>query len=817
MTQATANFPTETRVVIIGGGIMGCSVAYHLAKFGVPDVVLVERKQLTSGTTWHSAAQVRQLRSSANLTRIIKNSVALYSSLEAETGQATGWRQTGSLSIATSDDRLTHIKRQAALANLFDVPAEVVDRDMAAALWPLMNADDIIGAVHAPTDGRVNPSDTCAALIKGAKAGGVQVFEDTAVTGFEKTGDRISAVVTERGRIACQTVVLTAGLWSREVARLADVNAPLYACEHFYLLTKPIAEVTAHLPTLSDHDGHLYIRDDVEGLLVGCFEPNAKPLPMDKLPKDFAFDLLNEDWDHFEPMMMNALHRLPCLETAEVRMLLNGPESFTSDGQFMLGESADLKGFFLGCGMNSMGVGSGGGAGRALAEWIVEGQPTMDLWPLDPRRFAPWQNVKAALHERIPEELGLHYAISYPGRQYASVRDLRLTPLHDSLKARGARFGQRVGWERAEYFVPAGQIIADTLSFARPPWFDIAAAEHRAARENVVITDQSSFAKLLLAGPDAASVLGRLCANDVDVEPGRVVYTPMLNTRGGIESDLTLLREAEDRYLIVTGTGQATKDADWIRRHMPEGAHAHLIDVTSGLAVIGVAGPNARSLMQLVSPDDLSNEGFRFYSHREIEIGYGKARAARLSYTGELGWELYVPTEVAAHVYGALLDAGADLGVMDLGLHAMSSLRIEKGFRAWGHDITAGDTPLEAGLGFTVKLDGNRDFIGRDALLKQRDAGLGRRLVFLTLDDPDAVPLGGEPILAAGTPVGQVTSATFGHTVGKPICIGYIDRTPAEIEAMAAMGVAIDIARRIFPAALSVNAPYDPKGERVRM
>jgi len=815
MAETSKQLPGETQVVVIGGGIMGCSVAYHLAKFGIPDVVLVERKQLTAGTTWHSAAQVRQLRSSANLTRMIKNSVALYSSLEDETGQATGWHQTGSLSIATNPDRLTHVKRQAALSTLFDVDAEVVDAAEARRLWPLMNADDVIGAVHARTDGRVNPSDTCAALIKSAKAAGVQVFEDTEVTGFERTAGRISAVVTERGRIQCQTVALTTGLWSREVARLAGVNAPLYACEHFYLLTKPIDGITPHLPTLSDHDGYLYIRDEVEGLLVGCFEPNAKPLPLENLPKDFAFDLLNEDWDHFEPMMMNAMHRLPCLETAEVRMLLNGPESFTTDGQFMLGESADLAGFFLGCGMNSMGVGSGGGAGRALAEWIVEGRATMDLWELNPMRFAPWQNVKAALHERIPEELGLHYVISYPGRQHATVRDLRVTPLHDRLKVRGARFGQRGGWERAEYFVPEGESVSEELTFACPPWFDIAAAEHNAAREAVVLADQSSFAKFLLAGPDAAAVLGHLCANNTDVAPGRVVYTAMLNEQGGIESDLTLIRQSDDRYLIVTGTGQATKDADWIRRNMPAGARAELIDVTSSLAVIGVAGPKSRELLSRVSPDDVSKDGFRPYSHREIEVGYAKVSAARLSYTGELGWELYVPAEFAAHVYDTLIEAGQDLGVRDLGVHAMTSLRVEKGFRAWGHDITAAETPLEAGLEFAVRLDGNRDFIGREALLKQRQDGPAKRLVFLTLDDADAVPIGGEPILFGDVPVGQVTSATFGHTIGRPVCIGYIDRPPAEIEAMAD-ALAVDIACVAHAASISFEPPYDPRSERAR-
>ena len=568
------SLPPETQVVIIGGGIMGCSVAYHLAKSGCPDVVLLERKQLTSGTAWHSAAQVRQLRSSANLTQLIRHSAELYASLEAETGQATGWLRTGSLSIATNPDRLIHIKRQASLARLYGVEAHVVDAAEAADLWPFMRGDDVIGAVFSPDDGRVNPSDVCAALIKAAKASGVQVFEDTPVTGFEKQAGRISAVTTESGRIACQSVVLCAGLWSRQVAALAGVSAPLYACEHFYLLTKPIDGIDGHLPTLSDHDGHLYIRDDVGGLLVGCFEPGAKPLPIDALPQGFAFDLLNEDWDHFEPMMVNALHRLPVLETAEVRTLVNGPESFTPDGAFILGESPDLDGFYLGCGMNSVGMASGGGVGRALAEWIMDGRPSTDLWEVDPRRFQPFQNNLRALHDRIPEELGLHYAVSYPGREPETARGIRRTPLHDRLAARGARFTQVAGWERPRFFDPAGDVDTETLSFGRPPWFERVAAEHRAAREAVALIDQSMSCKLRLDGADAEAVLQRLCANDMAVEPGRMVYTAMLNERGGYENDIVAVRLDWDAYLLLTGTAKPGRDKDWVRRNMSEDARA---------------------------------------------------------------------------------------------------------------------------------------------------------------------------------------------------------------------------------------------------
>ena len=814
MSAPKKDFPSAAAAVVIGGGIMGCSTLYHLAKAGVKDVVLIERKQLTSGTTWHSAAQVRRLRSTASLTQLIGHSADLYQSLEAETGQATGWVQKGSLSIAASPDRLTHIKRQAALAHLFGAEAEVIDAAEAGRHWPLMRTDDILGAVFTPLDGRVNPSDVCAALVKGAKAYGARVYEDTAVTGFERVGGRISAVMTEHGRVETPRVALCAGLWSRDIAKLADVHAPLYACEHFYLLTEDMDGIGGHLPTLSDHDGHLYMRDDVGGMLVGCFEPNAKPLPMDKLPKDFAFDLLNEDWDHFEPMLMNAIHRIPALEEAGARMLLNGPESFTPDGQFLLGESPELGGFFLGCGMNSVGVASGGGAGRALAEWMIEGRPTMDLWEVDVRRFAPFQSNLRALHERIPEELGLHYAISYPGRQPATVRGVRRTAFHDQLAQKGARFGVRAGWERAEFFVSDGSELAETLTFGRPPWFGKMAAEHNAARENVVVIDQSSFAKFFLEGPGAVPLLQRLCANDIDVTPGRVVYTAMLNEDGGIESDLTVFRLQEDRFLLVTGTGQAVKDAQWIRRHMNDtDGSVVLTDVTGGTAVLGLAGPRSEELLARISADDVSVGAFPCYEHREIEAGYGLVRAARLSYTGEAGFELYIPTEFAAGVYDALFDAGVDMGLADAGTLALTSLRVERGFRAWGHDITAADTPFEAGLGFAVKFDKATEFIGREALLRQRDAGLERRLVFLTAGDPESYPIGGEPILFDGSPIGQVTSAAYGHTIGRALCMGYVERSPEEILAMAETGgFALDIACEAHGVRVSFDAPYPGAG-----
>ncbi len=811
------DLPAGAKVVVIGGGVIGCSTAYHLAKLGCPDVVLLEREKLTSGTTWHSAAQVRQLRSTRNLTRLIQYSRELYASLEAETGQATGWSETGSLSIATNPDRFTHLRRQASLARAFGIAAEEVSLDAAARLWPLMRRDDVIGAVYSPSDGRVNPSDLCAALAKGARKHGAKIFEDVTVTGFGRRDGRVTAVETDQGRIDCESVAVCAGLWSLRVAALAGVGAPLYACEHFYLLTKPIAGISGHLPTLSDHDGHLYIRDEVGGLLVGCFEPRGKPLALEDLPERFAFGLLNEDWDHFEPMMLNAMHRIPALETAEVRTLLNGPESFTPDDRFLLGEAPELRGFYLGCGMNSVGVASGGGAGRALAEWILEGRPTMDLWPVDVRRFAPFHNALAALRERVPEVLGKHYAVAYPGREPETARNLRLGPLHTRLAAVGARFGQRFGWERPLWFDPEGRVRDETLTFGRPAWFDAVAAEHRAVREAVAVFDQTSFGKLLLRGPDAEALLQRLCANDMAVPPSRCVYTQMLNQEGGIESDLVVQRLGDEAYFLVTGTQQATRDADWIRRHIDSKDRVHLTDVTSAYAVLGVAGPKSRELLGRISDADLSNAAFPFYRWREIEIGAAVVRAARLSYSGELGWELYIPTEFAAAVYDLVCEAGADLGLRDAGAHAMTSLRLEKGYRAWGHDMTPDDTPDEAGLGFAVKPAKNADFIGRDALLRRREEGLSRRLFSFTLDDPETLPLGDEPIFRDGACVGQVTSAAFGHTMGRAVALGYVRLNGASADDLVgAASFEFEIAGERFAATASLTAPYDPKGERQR-
>ena len=771
----SSTLPAEASVIIIGGGIVGASTAYHLVKAGVQDVLLLERNKLTCGTTWHSAAQVRQLRSGENLTRLIRYSAELYARLEADTGQATGWLQTGSLSIATHADRRIHIRRQAVLAQSFGVEAEIIGPRDAAELWPLMRSDDVLEAVWSPGDGRVNPSDLVLALIKGARAGGLTVVEDAPVIGFRTRNGRIATVETTAGSTACKSVVNCAGLWGREVSAFAGVACPLYACEHFYLLTQPVGAGLPHLPTLSDHDGCLYIRDDVGGLLVGCFEPNPKPIGLDELPRDFAFDLLNEDWDHFEPMLENAVHRIPALADAQVRMLLNGPESFTPDGAFLLGESAELPGFYLGCGMNSMGVASAGGAGMALAAWIVDGHPPFELSPVDARRFGSFHASMRALRERIPETLALHYAISFPHREPKTARGLRLSPLHDRHRARGAHFVQRFGWERPAFFCREGELLDETLTFGRPAWLSISAREHHAARDAVALFDQSSFGKLRVKGPDAERLLQRLCANDVAVAPGRCVYTQMLNIRGGIESDLVAMRLAGDDYLLVTGTGQAVRDRAWLERHREKHERAAVIDQTSAFAVLSLAGPRSQALLAAASGDPGAAGSLSRYCHGEIELGCVIARAARLSYSGEDGFELYVPVASALHVYDLLHQEGIAFGLQDAGIHALSSLRIEAGMRAFGHDLTSDDDPYSAGLGFAVKPEKGVDFLGREALLARRDKHSTRRLVSLRVEDGDVYIIGGEPVRLKNGFVGRVTSAAFGHTLGRCVALAWID------------------------------------------
>jgi glycine cleavage system T protein len=809
------SLPSHARVVIIGGGIVGCSVAYHLTKLGWRDVVLLERRELSCGTTWHAAGLVGQLRSSHNLTRLARYGAVLYEGLEAETGQATGFRRCGSISVARTPERLIELKRGASMARCFGVDVEVIAPSEAGRLWPLMRTDDLAGAVWIPGDGRTNPIDTTLALARGARAGGATLLENVTVTGVRRDRGAATGVHTDRGDIACEVVVNCAGMWGREVGRMAGVNVPLHAAEHFYIVTEPMAGVTRDLPVLRDTDGYIYVREEVGGLLMGGFEPAAKPWGMAGIPGDFSFSLLPEDWDHFRVLMEQACVRIPAIETAPVRRHVNGPESFTPDNRYMLGEAPELRNFFVAAGFNSVGIASAAGAGQALAEWIVGGAPAMDLWDVDVRRFMPFQGNARYLRERTREVVGLLYAMHWPFRQPETARGVRRSVLHDRLAARGAVFGAVAGWERANWFATDGVEPRYAYTYGRQNWFPCAAAEHRAVREAVGLFDQSSLAKLLLQGPDAAEALQRLCAGDVDVPPGRIVYTQMLNPRGGIECDLTVTRLADDTYLIVTIAAAATHDADWIRRGLGE-ARATLTDVTSALTVLGVMGPRSRTLLGRLTDAGLSSRAFPFGTTREIELGYATVRATRITYVGELGWELYVPTELAAAVYEDVVAAGADLGLRHAGYHAMDSLRMEKGYRSWGHDLGGDDTPLEAGLGFAVAL-GKPGFVGREALLRQREKPLGRRLVMFTLDDPEPLLLGDEPIWRDGVLVGRITSGAYGHTLGRSVGMGYVTHPDGVDAAFLRAGRwELEIALDRFPATASLEPPYDPSSTRVR-
>jgi len=777
--------------------------------------VLLERRDLSCGTTWHAAGLVGQLRSSHNLTRLASYGAVLYEQLEAETGQATGFRRSGSISVARTAERLIELKRGASMAKCFGVEVEVISAREAGRLWPLMRTDDLVGAVWIPRDGRTNPIDTTLALAKGARQGGAALVENVTVTAIRRANGAATGVGTDRGDITCDVVVNCAGMWGREVGRMAGVNVPLHASEHFYIVTEPMAGVTRELPVLRDTDGGIYVREEVGGLLMGGFEPVAKPWGMDGFPRDFAFSLLPEDWEHFRVFMEQAIVRIPVLETAPVRRHVNGPESFTPDNRYMLGEAPELRNFFVAAGFNSVGIASAAGAGKALAEWIVGGEPSMDLWDVDIRRFMPFQGNAHYLYQRTTEVVGLLYAMHWPFRQPASARGVRRSVLHDRLAARGAVFGVVAGWERANWFATAGVEPRYVYTYGRQNWFPCAAGEHRAVRESVGLFDQSSLAKFLLQGPDATTALQRLCANDVDVAPGRIVYTQMLNARGGVECDLTVTRLAEDAYLVVTIAAAATHDADWIRRGIGK-APVTLTDVTSAFTVLGVMGPRSRDLLSRLTDADLSNAAFPFGTAREIEVGQATVRATRITYVGELGWELYVPTEFALGVWEAVVGAGENLGLRHAGYHALDSLRMEKGYRSWGHDIGGEDTPLEAGLGFAVAFEKD-GFVGREALLRQRDKPLARRLVMFTLDDPEPLLLGDEPIHRDGVLVGRITSGAYGHTLGRSVGMGYVTHPDGVDSAFVSAGRwELEIAMERFAATARLEPPYDPKSARVR-
>lgn len=793
------SLPSYASVVVIGGGIMGCSTLYHLAKMGVRDAILLERNKLTSGTTWHSAAQVRALRHSQNLTRMIQYSVNLYSQIEQETGQSVGWIQKGSLSIATNQDRLTHIYRQEALAHAYGVEASSISAEEAKERWPLMNIDDVIGAVWSPDDGRVSPSDVCAALAKGASASGAVFFEETGVKGILTKRGRVYGVETTKGTIMCDAIALCTGLWSREVGAMAGANVPLLACEHFYLLTKPIEGITGNMPTLSDHDGRLYIRDDSGGLLVGCFEPMGKPISPEKLDENFEFGLLPEDWDHIDPMVINAMHRLPALETAEVKSLINGPESFTPDGSFMLGETAETEGLFLGCGLNSIGIASGGGAGMNLAHCIVHGCTAYDLSEADGKRFAPIFNSIEHLMSRAPEILGAHYDIAFPGKQLKTARNLRVLPLDSEYRAANAHFGQFYGWERPLYF---GKKNEPSLTFERPDWFKNVQSEVMLAHEASAIFDSSSFGKIEVKGRDAEAFLMKVCAGFMNRKPDSVIYTAMLNERGTFESDLTAQRIAEDHYRLFVGTNAIMRDMAWLNRNLGS-FDVFLLDSTEKYAVLCLMGPDAARIISECGASELNN--LEYFKSGTARISGKHVRAARMSYVGEAGWEITCLSKNAQAIYSALTEAGAKAA----GLFAQTSMRIEKGFCAMGHELDGDITPIEAGLEFATRKSGG--FIGAEALEERRSNKAVPLVISLVFDDEKAVPLGHEPIYLDNSIIGQTSSCAFGYRIGKPIALGLVKE---HVEGN--LRVKVDIARKLFDATITLGPIFDPNGIRMK-
>ncbi|PWV99988.1 4-methylaminobutanoate oxidase (formaldehyde-forming) [Hoeflea marina] len=811
--------PSKARAVIIGGGVSGCSVAYHLARLGWTDVVLLERKQLTCGTTWHAAGLIGQLRGSQNMTRLAKYSRDLYVRLEEETGIGTGMKQNGSITVALTEERKQEIYRQASLARAFDIDVREISPEEAGQMYPHLNVSDVRAAVHLPLDGQCDPANIAMALAKGARQHGASIIEGVKVIEVLSANGRVTGVVCEQGgeqyTIETEHVVNAAGLWGRDLAAKSGVTVPLHACEHFYIVTEPVPGLS-QLPVLRVPDEQAYYKEDAGKILLGAFELKAKAWPPlgTSVREDFCFDQLPEDFDHFAPILEMAVNRMPMLETVGIHTFFNGPESFTPDDRYYLGEAPEMKGYWVAAGYNSIGIVSSGGAGMALAQWMNDGEPPFDLWEVDIRRAQPFQRNRAYLRERVTETLGLLYADHFPYRQMATARGVRRSPIHEHLKARGAVFGEVAGWERANWFAGEGQAREYEYSWNRQNWFLNQRDEHMAVRTGAGLFDMTSFGKIRVEGRDALAFLQRLCANEMNVEPGRIVYTQMLNSRGGIESDLTVTRLSETAFLLVVPGATLQRDLVWLRKHLAD-EFVVVTDITAAESVLCVMGPKSRELISRISPNDLSNAAHPFGCAREIEIGMGLARAHRVTYVGELGWELYVSTDQTAHVFEALEEAGADIGLKLCGLHTLDSCRIEKAFRHFGHDITDEDHVLEAGLGFAVKT-GKGEFIGREAVLRRQEAGLARRLVQFRLVDPEPLLFHNEALVRDGRIVGTVTSGNYGHFLGGAIGLGYVPCLGESAADMLQSVYEIEVAGTRHAAIAALKPMYDPTAERVR-
>ena len=817
------SLPTRASVVIVGGGIAGCSIAYHLTRIGISDVVLLERGQLTCGTTWHAAGLVGQLRATRNLTELARYTADLFHSLEAETGQATGFRQNGSISVATNAARFEELKRGASMGRTFGLQIDVLSRDEIKERWPLLEVGDLVGGIFIPKDGQTNPIDTTQAFARGAKLRGARIFERTAVNRIRVERGRAAGVETTAGYIAADTVVLCAGMWSRELGSECGVSVPLHAAEHFYIVTEPIAGLPNNLPVLRVYDECAYYKEDAGKLLMGCFEPVAKPWGMAGIPADFSFATLPADYEHFEPLLAAAVRRVPRLGEVGIQLFFNGPESFTPDDRYYIGEAPELRDLFVATGFNSVGIAASGGVGKVVAQWIVDRRPPLDLADVDIRRAQPFQSNRHYLRDRTVETLGLLYAMHWPYYQYQSARGARRSALHDRLLAAGACMGETAGWERPNWFGEPGSTPHYEYSYGRQNWFAACQRECTAVRDAVALFDQASFAKFQVQGRDACSVLGELSTANVDVPAGRIVYTQWLNERGGIEADLTITRVAEHEFLVVTSAICQTRDLSWLRRRIEARADARcaVTDLTAGLAMLGVMGPGSRALLASLSGADLANAAHPFGSSAEIEIGYARVRASRITYVGELGWELYIPGEQLFDVYERLCEAGAGFGLRHAGYHAMAACRVEKGYRHWSHDIGDEDTPLDAGLGFTIAWDKPGGFIGREALLAQRARGaLPRRLVQVMLqNDSASAPLlyHEEPLLRDGHIVGSIRSGAWGHRLERSIGMGYVSCEDGVTPQWLQSGRwEVEVACERHPAAVQLQPWYDPQGARIR-
>ncbi len=813
------DLPTSARVVIIGGGVVGCSVAYHLAKLGWKDIVLLERKALTSGTTWHAAGLIAQLRATANMTKLAKYSQELYGGLEAETGVATGFKRVGSITAALTSERLEEIHRQAAMARAFGVEVEEISPAEVKARYEHLNVEDVTGGVYLPLDGQGDPGNIALSMARGARNMGATVKERVKVTSISKTGRRVTGVdwVDEegtQGHITCDHIVNCAGMWGRDVGKMAGVNVPLQACEHFYIVSEPIKGL-GQLPVLRVPDECAYYKEDAGKMMLGAFEPNAKPWATNGIPDDFEFDQLAEDFDHFEPILEYAVNRMPMLAEAGIQTFFNGPESFTPDDAYHLGLAPEMDNVWVACGFNSIGIQSAGGAGMALAQWMEDGEKPFDLGDVDISRMQPFQGNKTYLVDRATEALGLLYADHFPYRQKDTARGVRRTPFHHHLIERGAVMGELAGWERANWFAKEGQTPEYAYSWKRQNFFDNVAEEHRAIRENVGMYDMSSFGKLRVEGPDATAFMNYVGGGQYDVPIGKIVYTQFLNRNGGIEADVTVTRLSETAYLVVTPAATRLADQTWMQRHVGDFAVV-ITDVTAGEGVLAVMGPNARALMQAVSPADFSNDANPFGTAQDIDLGMGLARVHRVTYVGELGWEVYVSSDMAGHAFETLYEAGRDLGLKLCGMHMMDCARIEKGFRHFGHDITCEDHVLEAGLGFAVKTD-KPDFIGRDAVLRKKETGLNTRLVQFKLKDAEPLLYHNEPIVRDGEIVGYLSSGAYGHHLGAAVGLGYVPCAGETAAEVLASSYEIDVCGTRVAAEASLKPMYDPKSERVKV